>query len=63
MNLRSDERQNVRYQPNLRSQKSGEARQAGEEAIESLQAESDAESSAGTLRLMEEVCERENLKA
>jgi RNA-directed DNA polymerase len=63
MNLRSDERQNVRYQPNLRSQKSGEARQAGEEAIESLQAESDPESPAGTLRLMEEVCERENLKA
>ena len=45
------------------SQPSGEARQAGREATESLGAASDPESPASTHRLMEEVCERENLKA
>jgi hypothetical protein len=44
MNLRSDGQQNVRSQPNLRSQKSGEARQAGGEALVSLRAGSDPES-------------------
>src|SRR6266851_10250108 len=38
-------------------------RQARKEVTESPQAASDPESPAGTHRLMEEVCERENLKA
>ena len=63
MNLRSGERQNVRSQPDLNSQSTGEARRAGREATESLRAANDPESPAGTHRLMEEVCERENLKA
>ena len=63
MNLRSDGRQNGRPQPDLPSQPTGETRQAGGEALELLRAGSDPESPAGTLRLMEEVCERENLKA
>jgi RNA-directed DNA polymerase len=63
MNLRSDGRQNGRPQPDLSSQPTGETRQAGGEALELLRAGSDPESPAGTLRLMEEVCERENLKA
>jgi RNA-directed DNA polymerase len=63
MNLRSDGRQNGRPQPDLPSQPTGETRQAGGEALALLRAGSDPESPAGTLRLMEEVCERENLKA
>ena len=63
MNLRSDGRQNGRPQPDLPSQPTGEARQAEGEALKLLRVGSDPESPAGTLRLMEEVCERENLKA
>jgi RNA-directed DNA polymerase len=63
MNLKSGGRQNVRPQPDLNSQPTGEARKMGREATESLRAASDPESPAGTHRLMEEVCERENLKA
>lgn len=63
MNLRSGERQNVRPQPDLNSQSTGEARRGGREATKSLPAANDPESPAGTHRLMEEVCERENLKA
>src|SRR5205807_3600415 len=39
----------------------GEARQAGREETESRQAMHEPESPANTIRLMEEVCERENL--
>ena len=63
MNLKIGERQNVRHQPDFKSQPTGEARKAGGEATESLGAASDPESPAGTHRLMEEICERENLKA
>jgi len=63
MNLKCGGRQNVRPQPDLNSQPTGEARQAGREATESLWVVSDPESPAGTHRLMEEVCERGNLKA
>jgi RNA-directed DNA polymerase len=44
------------------SKRSGEAREAGREETKSLQAVSVPESPASTNRLMEEVCERENLK-
>ena len=63
MNLKSGGRQNVRQQLDLKSLPTGEARQAGSEATEPLRAERDPESSAGTHQLMEEICERENLKA
>ena len=63
MNLKSGGRQNVRQQLDLKSLPTGEARQAGREATEPLRAEHDPESSAGTHQLMEEICERENLKA
>ena len=63
MNLRSDSRQNVQKKLDSPSEPTGEARQARREATESPQAASDPERPAGTCRLMEEVCERENLKA
>src|ERR1700726_5023897 len=62
MNLRSDMRQNVQGELDFSSAPMGEARQAGREEAESLQAVHASESPASTNRLMEEVCERENLK-
>lgn len=62
MNLGNGERQNVQLKLDLDSQPTGEARQTGCEATESLQAANDTESPAGTDRLMEEICDRENLK-
>src|ERR1700726_4793522 len=62
MNLRSDMRQNVQGELDFSSAPMGEARQARREGAESLQAVHAIESPAGTNRLMEEVCERENLK-
>ena len=63
MNLKSGGRQNVRQQLDLKNLPTGETRQAGREATEQLRAASDPENPAGTHHLMEEVCERENLKA
>ena len=63
MTLRNGERQKVRQQLDLNSRPTGEARQAGREAIESVLTTNDTESPVGTDRLMEEICERENLKA
>src|ERR1700756_2089333 len=62
MNLRSDTRQNVQLTLDFRSAPTGEARKAATEAVESCQAVHAIESPASTNRLMEEVCERENLK-
>src|SRR6202008_1904819 len=62
MNLRSDMRQNVQLTLDFRSTPTGEARKAETEAVESRQAGHAIESPASTNRLMEEVCERENLK-
>jgi RNA-directed DNA polymerase len=62
MNLRSDLRQNIQTQLDLSSEPAGEAREAGREETESLPTVSDTESPASTNRLMEEVCEQENLK-
>src|SRR6185437_15281179 len=47
---------------NFSSTPVGEAREAEREATESLSTMNDPESPASTNRLMEEVCERENLK-
>jgi RNA-directed DNA polymerase len=62
MNLRSDTRQNVQLTLDFRSTLTGEARKAETEAVESRQAAHAIESPASTNRLMEEVCERENLR-
>jgi RNA-directed DNA polymerase len=62
MNLRSDKRQNIQIELDFSSKPMGEARKAGREETESLSAVNDTESPARTNRLMEEVCERDNLK-
>src|ERR1700689_2555518 len=62
MNLRSDMRQNIQTELDFCSTPAGEAREAGREETESSPVVNDPESPASTNRLMEEVCERENLK-
>jgi RNA-directed DNA polymerase len=62
MNLRSDMQQNIQTELNFSSTSAGEAREAGREETESLPTANDSESPASTNRLMEAVCERENLK-
>jgi RNA-directed DNA polymerase len=54
--------QNIQIELNFSPTSAGEAREAESEEIESLPTVSDPESPASTNRLMEEVCERENLK-
>ena len=61
MDLRSDKRQNIQKKLDFSSERRGEARQAGREETESRQAMHEPENPASTIRLMEEVCERENL--
>ena len=62
MSLGSDMQQNIQTELNFSSTPAGEAREAGREETELLSATNDPESPARTNRLMEEVCERENLK-
>src|ERR1019366_1929064 len=62
MSLRSEMQQNIQTELNFSSTSAGEAREAEREETESLPTANDPESSASTNRLMEEVCERENLK-
>jgi RNA-directed DNA polymerase len=62
MNLRRETRQNVQLKLDFRATPTGEAQKAETEAVETLQAVHATESPASTNRLMEEVCERENLK-
>jgi hypothetical protein len=62
MHLKSEQRQNIQLELDFSSLRAGEACAAGREEIESLSAAHGAESPANTNRLMEEVCERENLK-
>src|SRR6476660_4796235 len=63
MNLKDDKQQNLQMQLDFSSALTGEAREAGREETESAGAMHGTENPAGTNRLMEEVCERENLKA
>jgi RNA-directed DNA polymerase len=64
MNLRNDKRQkNTQGTLDFHSERTGEARPAGEEATESVPTVHAPENPASTNRLMEEVCEQENLKA
>jgi RNA-directed DNA polymerase len=61
MDLKRDKRQNIQEKLDFSSEQTGEARHAGREATESRQAMHEPENPANTTRLMEEVCERENL--
>jgi RNA-directed DNA polymerase len=63
MNLKDDKQQNIQTRLEFSSALRGEAREAGREGTESSGARSGTENPASTNRLMEEVCERENLKA
>src|SRR5579863_8283935 len=62
MSLGSEKQQNIQTELNFSSVPASEAREAGREETESLSTVNDPESPARTNRLMEEVCERENLK-
>jgi RNA-directed DNA polymerase len=62
MNLRSEKQQNIQTELNFSSTPAGEAREAGRKEPESLSTANEPESPASTNRLMEAVCERENLK-
>src|SRR5437660_11716043 len=61
MNLESDKRL-IQLRLDFSSAPTGEARQAGREDIESLSVVNEPERPANTYRIMEEVCERANLK-
>jgi RNA-directed DNA polymerase len=60
MDLESDQRQNI--QSELDFSPRGEARKVGRQEVESLPAMGEPESPANTCRIMEEVCERDNLR-
>jgi RNA-directed DNA polymerase len=62
MSLKSEMQQNIQTELDFSSTSAGEAREAGREETESLSTASEPESPASTNRLMEAVCERENLK-
>src|SRR6266576_3835926 len=59
MNLENDKRLNIQ---DFSSTPTGEARQAGREDIESLSVVAESLRTTNTSRIMEEVCERANLK-
>src|SRR5262245_22783652 len=62
MSLADDKQQNIQMELDFSSALTGEARKAGREETESPVVTNGPESPARTDRLMEEVCERENLK-
>jgi len=62
MSLQDDKQQNIQMELDFSTVLTGEAREAGREEAESFGVRSGPESPARTDRLMEEVCERENLK-
>jgi RNA-directed DNA polymerase len=62
VSLGSEMQQNIQNERNFSLTPAGEAREAGREETESLSTANDPESPASTNRLMEAVCERENLK-
>ena len=63
MSLKDDKQQNIQIELDFSSALTGEAREAGREETESSGAANGTENPASTNRLMEAVCERENLKA
>ena len=62
MSFKDDKQQNIQIELDFSSELTGEARGAGREETESPGTTSGPESPARTDRLMEEVCERENLR-
>src|SRR5229473_2647003 len=62
MNLKSDKRLNIQLRLDFPSAPTGEVRQAGRKDNESLSVVSEPERTANTSRIMEEICERANLK-
>src|SRR6478609_166474 len=62
MNLESDKRLNIQSRLDFPSAPTGEARQAGREDIESLSVVGEPLHTTNTSRILEEVCERANLK-
>ena len=62
MDLKRVKRQNIQKKLDFSSEQTGEARQVGRGETETRQAMHAPENPANTTRLMEEVCERENLK-
>jgi RNA-directed DNA polymerase len=62
MSLTDDKQQNIQKPLDFSDAPTGEARKAGREETESPSTMSGSESPAGTHHLMEEICERENLK-
>ena len=62
MSLTDDKQQNIQIEMDFSPAPTGEARDAGREETESSGVAIGPESPARTNRLMEEVCERENLK-
>src|SRR5260221_14432681 len=62
MNLKSDKRLNIQLRLDFPSAPTGEARQAGRRDNESLSVVREPERPANPSRIMEEVCERGNLR-
>jgi hypothetical protein len=62
MSLKDDKQQNIQMELDFSSALTGAARGVAGEEAESSVATNGSESPARTNRLMEEVCERENLK-
>ena len=62
MSLKDDQQRNIQMELDFSSAPTGEAREPGREETESSGATNGTENPASTNRLMEEVCERENLK-
>ena len=62
MNLRNDTRQNLQSELDFPCAAAGETRPSGREETESSRTKHEAENPVNTKPLMEEVCERENLK-
>src|SRR6266853_4439627 len=62
MSLKDDKQRNIQIELDFSSALTGEARKAEREETESSRAMSGTENPASRNRLMEEVCERENLK-
>src|SRR5579864_3762382 len=62
MSLKDDKQQNIQIKLDFSSEPTGEGRGVAGEETESLVATNGTESPANMNRLMEEVCERENLK-
>src|SRR5437016_294127 len=62
MSLMDDTQQNIQTRLDCSGAPTGETREAGRAETESSEATNGRKSPAGTDRLMEEVCERENLK-